>query len=114
MAPLSTLKMERNSSQKPENVATNMPRSKDPAEIGNNADAVFPWAGAGAGDISFTGPLVEASAACWGDGEACGERPPAGAAAGVSDNPQLVAEGAETLQAAGRVVALVTFKTTPN
>jgi len=62
MAPLSTLKMERNSSQKPENVATNMPRSKDPAEIGNNADAVFPWAGAGAGDISFTGPLVEASA----------------------------------------------------
>ena len=72
-------KMERNSSQKPENVATNMATNKEIAEIGNNADAVFPWAGAGAGagDTSFTGPLVEASAACWGDGEACGERPQA-------------------------------------
>lgn len=28
-------------------------------------------------------------------------------------HPQLEAEGAETLQAAGRAVALVTFKTTP-
>lgn len=82
-------KMERNSSQKPENVATNMATNKEIAEIGNNADAVFPWAGAGAGagDTSFTGPLVEASAACWGDGEACGERPPAGATACILYNP---------------------------
>ena len=35
-------KMERNSSQKPENVATNMATNKEIAEIGNNADAVFP------------------------------------------------------------------------
>jgi len=32
----------------------------------------------------------------------------------IYTHPQLVAEGAETLQAAGREVALVTFKTTPN
>lgn len=32
----------------------------------------------------------------------------------IDSHPQLVAEGAETLQAAGRVVALVTFNTTPN
>lgn len=45
-----------------------MQTSKDPTEIGDNVDVVFPWASAG-------------------DGEACGERPPAGATACILYNP---------------------------
>lgn len=70
MSSLSTLKMEPNYFQKPENVATNMPTSKVPAEIGN--DAAFPLAGAGAGDTSRAAPEDEAPDA-FGDGEAFGE-----------------------------------------
>jgi len=66
--------MEPNPSQKPANVATNMPTSKVPAEIGNNADAAFPLAGAGAGDSSFAGPftLEDEASDAFGDGAACG------------------------------------------
>lgn len=80
---------------------------------------MFPGDGAGTGDSSLTG-LFKPEAApedVGEDADVCGERPPAGAEAGASvtsDNPHLVAEGAETLHAAGREVALVTFKTTPN
>ncbi len=108
-------------SQKPENTATNRQTRTDPAEIGNNADAVFPGDGAGVGDNSLViGPFKPGAAAAAADvGEDWGERLPvpagaAAAAAGVSDNPQLEAEGADSLQAAGRDIALVTFKTTPN
>jgi len=71
--------MEPKPSQKPENVATNMPTSKDPAEVGNNADAAFPLAGAGAGDTSLAGPFIPEDEApdALGDGEACGDSPPA-------------------------------------
>ena len=94
-----------------------MQRNKDPAEIGKSDDAELPADGAGVGDDVSLGVRVELAGAAEepGDGDTagdCGESP--GAAAGVSDNPQLEAEGAETLHAAGRARALVTLRTTPN
>lgn len=85
----------------------------DPAEIGSNADAaalLTPGAAAGTLDGS-TGVATPGASAV---GEDAGERLTPGAAAGVTDNPQLEREGAETLQAEGRVSAFETFKTTPN
>jgi hypothetical protein len=81
---------------------------------------LLPRDGDGAGDGSFTEPfkLEDVSEDVGEVADDCGERPSTtGAEAGASDtsdNPHLVAEGAETLHAAGREVALVTFNTTPN
>lgn len=88
-----------------------MQTSNDPAEIGTMDGAEFPGDGTGAavGDISLVAPEPDIPGTAAEDD---GDMP--GAAAGVTDNPQLEKSGAETLQAAGRVKALVTFKVTPN
>jgi len=70
-------------------------------------------AGAGAGDFSLSTAVAGGAATDVVEGLGVRSETGPGAPAGVKDNPQLEAEGAETLQAAGRAVALVTFKTTP-
>ena len=68
-------------------------------------------AGAGDGEISFT--IEVAGATDLGEDLGVRSETGPGAPAGVKDNPQFETEGAETLQAAGRAVALVIFKTIP-
>lgn len=70
---------ETQSSQKPEIAATNRQTSKDPNEMGNRDDAVFPTDGAGAGASSLAGFNPEAAGEDVGeDAEDCGERPSTG------------------------------------
>lgn len=76
---------------------------RGPAEKGMNGGAAFPGDGVGA---PFTVPVAVVADV--------GEGPGAGAAEGGRENPQEEKEGAESLHAAGRERALVTFKTMPN
>lgn len=68
--------------------------------------------GAGVGACSFNPSVVAAGADAVGIVAVLGGR--AGALVGLMDNAHLVAEEADTLQAAGRERALVTLSTTPS
>lgn len=68
--------------------------------------------GAGTGVTAFTPAVVAGATADMVGDPAIGER--AGAAPVSVLNPQLLTEGADTWQAAGRAIALVTLRTTPN
>lgn len=81
------------------------PTTSDPTETDSNGEPELPGAGAGATSFAPSDDAVGALA----DVDGCIP----GAPAGVRDIAQLVVEGAETLQRAGKVMALVTFRVTP-
>ena len=80
------------------------PTTSDPTETDSNGEPELPGAGAGATSFAPSDNAVGALA----DVDGCIP----GAPAGVRDIAQLVG-GAETLQRAGKLMALVTFRVTP-